>query len=67
MLAYKLTRMTESTETYLIVQYGVSEAVLTKTPVFYAASHFQADLTVWAFPTVVFLLVATFKTAKIRL
>ena len=30
---------------WLIVQYGISEAVSTKLPVFSAVSHFQADLT----------------------
>ena len=56
---------------WLIMQYGISEAVLMTTPVFSTVSHFQADLTVYrqAFSScsIVSTLVATFKTAKIHL
>ena len=52
----------------LIMQYGISKAVLTKKHhFFFAVSYFQADLTISTFSTVVSALVAIFKTAKIRL
>ena len=51
-------------KTCLIMQYDISETVLTKKPVFFTVSHSQADLTVQAYSTVVSELVATIKTGK---